>query len=232
MVGFVDITDCLNHQEIPRSQSPDPTSRLAEVLQRLDSFVEKADNTKKDSNMADVLQATSEDWEVDDDEEEEAYTPPLNSFFHLPQNNKSSVALSLLHTASTENSLRRIEESSSNHTDDEDNLQLPKVPSNDDTPSDDFPAILEAIAETERRYAAQHLRQARSRIRQEGNSEKVKGIESPPHARPRIPAMERTFEPREDPKAQLLGVMFGDPTWSGKQILDEVEVEVMLERRR
>ena len=48
----------------------------------------------------------------------------------------------------------------------------------------------------------------------------------------RLPAMERTFEPREDPKAQLLDVMFGDPNWSGKQLLDEVEVEVMLERRR
>lgn len=224
MASFVDITDCLNNQENPRTQSPDPTSRLADVLQRLDAFVEKGDNTKEDSEMADALQATSEDWEVDDEEEE--YTPPANSFFHLPQNNKSSVALSLLHIASTENSLRRIEQSSSNYSNDKDDLQLVRGPSDKDVPYDDFvgpdPAVLEAIARQERLYAAQHLRQARSRIRQQGNKDYVKRIESPTGVSPQIPAMERTFEPRDDPKAQLLNVMFGDPNWSGKRILDEM----------
>ena len=218
MVGFVDITHCLNNQEIPRTQSPDPSSRLAEVLQRLDAFVPRVNNAKEDSEMADAPQARHEEWEVDDDEEEE-YTPPTNSFFHLPQSNKSSVALSLLHTASTENSLRRIEQSSRNSTNDQ-------GPSDNEMRDEDFvgpnPAVLEQIDKEERFNAANHLREARSRIRQQGNKDYVKRIESPKGVSPRIPVMERTFEPREDPKAQLLGVMFGDPSWSGKRILDEM----------
>ena len=215
MVGFVDITHCLNNQEIPRTQSPDPSSRLAEVLQRLDAFVPRVNNTREDSEMAD----THEDWEVEGDEEEE-YTPPANSFFHLAQSNKSSVALSLLHTASTENSLRRIEQSSRNSTNSNDDQD----PSSNDIPYEDFvgpnPAVLEEIDKEERFNAANHLREARSRIRQQANKDYVKRIESPKGVSPRIPAMERTFEPREDPKAQLLGVMFGDPNWSGKRIFD------------
>ncbi|KAG6989906.1 hypothetical protein G7Y79_00061g092930 [Physcia stellaris] len=211
MVGFVDITHCLNNQETPRTQSPDPSSRLADVLQRLDAFVPRVNNTKEDSEMAD----THEDWEVEGDEEQE-YIPPANSFFHLPQSNKSSVALSLLHTASSENSLRRIEQSSRNYTNSTDN----------DLPYNDYvgpnPAVLEEIDKEERFNAANHLREARSRIRQSGNKDYVKRIESPKGVSPKIPAMERTFEPREDPKAQLLGVMFGDPSWSGKRILDEM----------
>lgn len=194
------------------------SSRVAEVLQRLDRGVEKVYETKDDSEMADTLRPTREAWEDDDEEE---YTPPACSLFHLPQNNKSSVALSLLHSAGLENSLRRMTQTSNDCTDDDWDNE-PSI-----GPDQEF---MERIAKQEQYFAAQHLRLARSRIRQESSNAKVKGIETPtpPHVSPKIREKERLLELRDDPKAQLLDVLYGDPSWTGQRIIREAELEAEL----
>ncbi|KAL8788376.1 MAG: hypothetical protein Q9195_007334 [Heterodermia aff. obscurata] len=47
----------------------------------------------------------------------------------------------------------------------------------------------------------------------------LKHIESP--APGRTPTAKPKLELREDPKAQLMGLLYGDPTWTAQQLLDE-----------
>ena len=89
------------------------------------------------------------------------------------------------------------------------------------------PPYTDPMARTKFDMAREYLSEARTTILAKPHH--AKGIEIPFSPQNRSPTWARTarpkFEEREDPKAQLLGVVYGDPSWVAERILDEPYID-------
>ena len=97
--------------------------------------------------------------------------------------------------------------------------------------SDDSSGLqTQSLRELKFTLAQKHLNYAREKISKDPEHKKLrKDIETPPFEKNRYPTWLREARPnfaeREDPKGQLLGVIYGDPTWTAQRLLDEWEAK-------
>ena len=89
-----------------------------------------------------------------------------------------------------------------------------------------FVPNLDSEAEKKFAVAQIHLEQGRKEINDNPNHDKLK-VESPPSVKGRSPTWlyeaRPTLAPREDPKSQLMGLLYDDPGWTAQRFLKKID---------